>query len=317
MLKTAVKQTLGPLWLPERRIQFPSPPAGCVGYWPGYPPVGNILRDFSNAFVDVAIDTDEELDDTETDITCSADATTAIPVGSIIRIENEQCLVTATGLTLMVDRHVNGTAPATHATGQDIYRKTTNHGTIEGATWERLPSGLWGLSFGGAADYVNCGDNSIFNFTSELFSVETWLKLHASYTAAGALVFRGGHGADGWFLGAGWPGGSILSFYTNQAGVGQNTDTGNISLNTWYHCVAVRTSTANVNIYLNGVDATLSHGTHLDPATSAQNLVLGMRSDLVSNPLYGFLALTRVYNMALTTTEIANHYQRERYLWGV
>ena len=70
---------------------------------------------------DTGIDTDEELDATETAITCDADATTAIPVGSIIHIENELMFVSATGVTLTVTRGYRGTTAATHVTNTDIY----------------------------------------------------------------------------------------------------------------------------------------------------------------------------------------------------
>ena len=36
-----------------------------------------------------------------------------------------------------------------------------NNGTITGATWTRLPSGLWGLDFDGADDLVSCGYTGI------------------------------------------------------------------------------------------------------------------------------------------------------------
>lgn len=43
-----------------------------------------------------------------------------------------------------------------------------NHGTITGATWSRLPSGLWVLNFDGADDIINCGSGA------SLAVVGTW-----------------------------------------------------------------------------------------------------------------------------------------------
>ncbi len=40
---------------------------------------------------------------------------------------------------------------------------TPNHGAISGATWTRLPSGLWGLSFDGD-DYVNITNSTTMRF---------------------------------------------------------------------------------------------------------------------------------------------------------
>ena len=77
-------------------------------------------------FLDSGIDTDEPLDLTETGILCDADATTAIPVGSIISIANdsgygnELMKVTGTGTTLTVTRGALGSTAAVHATNKDI-----------------------------------------------------------------------------------------------------------------------------------------------------------------------------------------------------
>ena len=77
--------------------------------------------DFDPADEDSGIDTDEALDTSETDVDCDADATTAIPAGTIIRIDNELMFVTATGTTLTVVRGYNHTTGAAHTTNADIY----------------------------------------------------------------------------------------------------------------------------------------------------------------------------------------------------
>ena len=43
--------------------------------------------------------------------------------------------------------------------GSKIYDRSPygNHGTITGATWKRLPSGLWYLDLDALDDYVDCG----------------------------------------------------------------------------------------------------------------------------------------------------------------
>lgn len=70
---------------------------------------------------DTTIDTDEALDTSETEVDCDADATTKIPVNSVIQIEDELMWVTTTGTTLTVIRGLYGTTKATHTTNTDIY----------------------------------------------------------------------------------------------------------------------------------------------------------------------------------------------------
>jgi len=52
-----------------------------------------------------------------------------------------------------------------------------NHGTITGATWKRLPSGLWYLDYDGTDDYVNCGDDT--SLLADILTIETWYQYHA------------------------------------------------------------------------------------------------------------------------------------------
>ncbi len=54
-----------------------------------------------------------------------------------------------------------------------------NHGTITGATWVRLPSGLWVLSFDGD-DYVGCGNAVNLQITNNL-GIEVWFKTPATF----------------------------------------------------------------------------------------------------------------------------------------
>lgn len=73
---------------------------------------------------DAGLDTDEALDASETDVTMDGDPSTAIPAGSIIRIESELMYVsasTATGTVLTVVRGYLGSTAATHTTNQDTY----------------------------------------------------------------------------------------------------------------------------------------------------------------------------------------------------
>jgi len=178
------------LLLDEKVFHYPSPPANCVLYLPGYPPLGDTIHDRSNTFYDSAINTNEELDDSETDVDVTPDATTAIPVGSTIRVESEQMLVSATGTTLTVTRGYNGTTPAAHATSKDIYRLTSNHGTIYGATWTRLPSGLWVLTFGvpTADDHVVVADSPSLSFGNGTVDTGLFIKAWIKMTDATSFV---------------------------------------------------------------------------------------------------------------------------------
>jgi len=80
----------------------------------------SIEIDFDPADTDTGIDTDEALDTSETGVDCDADATTAIPVGTVIRVDNELMLVSVTGTSLTVVRGYSNTTAVTHTTDADI-----------------------------------------------------------------------------------------------------------------------------------------------------------------------------------------------------
>lgn len=70
---------------------------------------------------DTSVDTNEAVDASETGIDVTPDATTAIPVNSIILIDSELMQVNATGTTLTVTRGYGGTTAATHNINTSIY----------------------------------------------------------------------------------------------------------------------------------------------------------------------------------------------------
>ena len=190
-----------------------------------------------------------------------------------------------------------------------------NDGTITGATWTRLDSGLWYQSFDGD-DYVDCGNNSVLNFTTGDFSLEGWIVLDtANYTSENLIIGRGSINSDGWELSDG--GNGRLQLYTHNAGANQESHgaINSIAADTWSHFAATRTG-AVCKVFANGVDVTSVSGTHIDPVTNSRTLWIG-RSHNIDRYLQGDLTLLRIYNRVLTDAEIAGHYNQERHLFGV
>jgi hypothetical protein len=86
---------------------------------------GNMISmdiNFYPSDTDSGIDTNEAVDASETAIDVTPTATSAIPVGTIIRIDNELMYVTATGTTLTVARGYSNTTASTHTTATSIYK---------------------------------------------------------------------------------------------------------------------------------------------------------------------------------------------------
>lgn len=116
---------------------------------------------------DTGIDTNEPLTAIETGIDCDADASTPIPVNSVIEIESEKMWVTATGTTLTVIRGFLGTTAATHATNTDIYiskwKKATT--TVAGVTHMAEFKGIMYAAKGTSTLYVYSADGITWTAT--------------------------------------------------------------------------------------------------------------------------------------------------------
>ncbi|MFA5036690.1 MAG: hypothetical protein WC479_05890 [Candidatus Izemoplasmatales bacterium] len=140
------------------------------------------------AKVDTGIDTNETLDTTETGVDLDATGATAIPVGSVIHVENEQMYVTATGTTLTVVRGFNGTTAATHATNIDIYisKWTAATTTVAGVTDLKEFKGIMYAAVGSTTKYYYSTDGNTWTQTdlTDGYAV----KFLSSYNADGTAV---------------------------------------------------------------------------------------------------------------------------------
>jgi hypothetical protein len=205
--------------------------------------------------------------------------------------------------------------PGLQGRGSTLIDRSTNanNGTISGASWKRLPSGLWGLSFSGATHIVNCGDGVSLDITAAI-TLECWFKATA-FAATQALLQRDDGTNRNYGLSltttSGKPYGGIWVGNNAYAVVCSTT----LSANTFYHVAFTFDGTA-LNIYLNGViDAT--------PVTKVGSIdndnvsfTIGARKSGDRN-LSGQLFLPRVHNAALSVAVILRHFTRERRLFGV
>ncbi len=137
---------------------------------------------------DTGIDTNEALDATETGVDCDADASTPIPVGSVIYVESEQMYVSATGTTLTVIRGFNGTTAATHVTNTDIYIYKWKAATtaVAGVTYFAEFNGIMYAAMGASTRYYYSSDGDTWTQTDLTDGYAN--KLLASYNAAGTAV---------------------------------------------------------------------------------------------------------------------------------
>ena len=209
--------------------------------------------------------------------------------------------------------------------GSVIYdRSPLGHpGTIVGATWVRLPSGLWCLSFDGTDDYVSLGAGRFDDLTQA--TIEFWYRpdidldgqdthrmLFNFYKDANNFI-EGyySHTANKMRLLANI--GGAQAFINEVAGI---SDFGESQR--WHYWVSVFGEHGGAQTWID-LDERMS--TDADPsciddvATTTGNY-LGT-FDGSSNHWSGNIALFRIHNRRLSVLEIQNHFYREKHLFGL
>ena len=205
--------------------------------------------------------------------------------------------------------------------GNKIYDRSPygNHGTITGAVWKRLPSGLWVPDLDGNDDYITC--STVLDVAPTNVSFEFWFSPTDNWsagsgseyllsksniefqddfaiyltTATGALRFTGEYNNEGAV--------AIDSAQTSWVG------------GVFYYIVCTFDGTQRM--YINGVmeadtdtpNGFMRNGTFHD-------LHIGCYHGLGNN-FKGKMALIRIYSRALSALEIQNHFNREKHLFGV
>jgi hypothetical protein len=188
-----------------------------------------------------------------------------------------------------------------------------NVGTITGATWVRLPSGLWCLSFDGSDDRVNCGNNASLAL-SDALTIEAWFRsddvTNVTHIISRNLGFylRIAGGEIYW---------RIASAVTGNWATTCQTSGLNLQTNTWYFGAVLydkALGTENLKIYLGGVQVAMADNADGIKVNANDNCI----GELVgAERFHGLIGLLRIHNRALAALEIQNRFNREKHLFGV
>lgn len=199
--------------------------------------------------------------------------------------------------------------PGPSGGGSKIYDRSPygNHGTITGAIWKRLPSGLWYLDYDGSDDYTDCG--TILTSVQTELTVLGWFNPD-TVTSDDGMLRIGINTANGKL---------VLVVYNNRINAGINgayNDVGFvITANIWRH-FALQYKAPVLNLFINGkLEATNGAvETSIDFSASNDGVLNIGRYNLRYD---GSVALVEVSLYALSALEIQNHFQQEKHLFGV
>ncbi len=182
-----------------------------------------------------------------------------------------------------------------------------NNGTITGATWERLPSGLWVNSFDGTDDYIDCGTALPTGYTG--LTLVTWI--YRSSIDAGEHYIFNKWAPEIYFAVSG----NVLTAYCTVTGVqkGPCTSTTTINDSKW-HLAVYRWDGANMQIFVDGI-ADGSPVAAVGTFGVAATLIIGSNNTHNGAWLDAKLGLPRMFTCALSANEITSIYNQERSLF--
>ena len=176
----------------------------------------------------------------------------------------------------------------------------SNNGTLSGTTHGPANGGVF--VFDGTDDIIQFS-NEIINPNSD-FTFESWIR-PSDVTLTGTIV------SDKDNIGSlqirFWSSGATIQIVDSyQANVGAFTNFTAIN-NTWYNVTIVFTN-SQFKVYVNGGSATITnHTKSLSDITTSNGFVIANISDS-NRPFEGNIALTQIYNKALSAAEVLQNY---------
>jgi uncharacterized repeat protein (TIGR02543 family) len=173
-------------------------------------------------------------------------------------------------------------------------------------TWDSATGGIFNLN--GSSQYAKA--NTV---KTDVFTVEAWARFNTLPNTHACLV------TDEWqsistpinYAICFWNNGKIRAGYWTSATDWITTGEFTPVINTWYH-FSYSVSKVNSNyigsLYVNGSLATTTSSSPTAPTSSEKGTRIGLRWDGTAQIISGAIPVARIYNRALTTSEITQNY---------
>jgi len=222
------------------------------------------------------------------------------------------------GLVLCLDAANPKSYPGTGTNWKDLSGNSLDFTLENSPTFSTSNTGYFDLD--GTNDSAILSDTDTLSFTNASLTLEAWVKLD-DLTDTGIITkVDYANNQREW--------GIIIRSSTLSLQVNPNLDNGgtwtivyatSTSINVWYHVVGTSDGIGTGKIYLNGV----LNNTNSSFATSTGNgnapIRVGAETNggVQINPVNGKIALTKVYNRALTAAEIKQNFEATRGRFGL
>jgi hypothetical protein len=202
---------------------------------------------------------------------------------------------------LQIERASSATTFNPYYFGDTVWKDVSGNGRNGTLTSGPLfnTSNKGNILFDGANDYVSIPD---INFTAA--TIDIWVYINAYDVGGSVFVYQSGNGFELWsdFNG--------LIRYNKNPNAGLTSGPG-FTLNSWNNIVATSDGTIN-KLYLNNVNIGSTNGVIFDN-TAGDIRISGYGSYMVN----GKCAMLKMYNRALSVTEITQNYEATKTRFGL
>lgn len=194
-----------------------------------------------------------------------------------------------------------------------------NAATIVGATWRRLPSGLWCLSFDGTDDNVALGTPTSLDITGAI-TIMCWIKPDATQSSSwNYILHKFEASVSGYWLAEGYNGNHHVQIQVHHGGspaYSRSYTSAALTPGVWAHVAGAAENGVDVKTFINGVEDSNENTLYADlVAPTGRTAQIGYRNSVQTYK--GRMALLKVYNRALSALEIQDIFNREKHLFGV
>ena len=216
--------------------------------------------------------------------------------------------IVSSGLVLCLDAANKVSYPGSGTVWRDL-SGNNNTGTLtNGPTFNAGNQG--GIVFDGTDDYVDCGNvlASLTNLTLECF-----VKFGTQATSFNGIISKTLNNTDGWEIRTAGYTSTTTTAQFRYVGDNGSSDFGALTNGIWYHLTATGILGSQL-VYING--SIYNSGTYAGtPSANSNSLVIGKLAyaGLYANMSMGY---ARIYNRALTATEILQNYNATKGRFG-
>jgi hypothetical protein len=223
--------------------------------------------------------------------------------------------VTTNGLILHYDPSNTSSYPGTGTTINDL-SGTGMHGTMSNLTFTSPY-----FTFNGTSSQISVPDNALLEPTAGDWSIEMWVNQSTITGSTRTLIAKtdGGNTADwGYGLRTLSNGNTYMEMANGSAGVTSPSST--LSTNTWYQVVGVWTnlSSNSLALYINGsLIGSTSHTFNSIKNTTSPLYIGSFNGGQFPQWLNGNVGIVRVYNSALTASQVLGNYNVNKSKYGL